>query len=77
MRENRWISTGLLTTGVLAGMAAHAAAADQQFLLTQQDTGVRSYFTLDFGKFGRTEGEVFDTRFLFRINRTDNTAGFL
>ena len=81
MRENQWLSTGLITAGLLAGMAAHAAAhaaaADQQFLLTEQDTSVRSFFTLDFGKFGSTEGEVFDTRFLFRIDRDENTAGFL
>ena len=77
MRENRWLSTGLLTAGLLAGIAANAAAADQQFLLTEQDTSVRSFFTLDFGKFGSTEGEVSDTRFLFRIDRTNNTAGFL
>lgn len=66
----------LLSIGVLAGMAV-AAVADDQFLITEQDTGVRSFFTLDFGKFGQTQGEVSDTRFLFRIDRTNNTAGFI
>ena len=77
MRENRWLSTGLLTAGLLAGIAAHAAAADEQFLLTQQETGVRSFFTLDFGPFGQTEGEVSNTRFLLKLDRTNNTAEFL
>lgn len=71
MRINR-----LLSIGMLAGMAC-AAVAEDQFLVALQDAKVRSFFTLDFGPFGSSEGEVSDTRFLFHINRTDNTAGFI
>lgn len=66
-----------MTAGLLAGAAANAVANDQQFLLTQQDTSVRSFFTLDFGPFGQTEGEVTETRFLFLLDWTENTAEFL
>lgn len=66
----------LLSIGVLAGMAC-AAVADDQFLVAVQDVKVRSFFTLDFGEFGQSEGEVSETRFLFQIDRSDNTAGFI
>lgn len=60
--------------GLLAAASAEAAA---QFLFSRQDDRVRSFFTIDFGKYGSSEGEVSDTRFLLQLDAQAQSARFL
>lgn len=69
--------TRLAALGMWCGAAAPAMAAEQ-FLFTQQDPAVQSFFSIDFGPMGGVaEAEVADTQFLLKLDHVSDSAAFL